>query len=53
MGDTPKQEPPSSLLGATACAGSVALDKSSELEEEANLTTHSTMSVSELAYPIL
>ena len=46
-GDTPKTEPPTSLLGATGRAGSVALDVSSEVNGETPLITHSAISVAE------
>ena len=46
-GDTPKTEPPMSLLGAAGPAGSAALDVSSEVKEETPLTTHSAISVAE------
>ena len=46
-GDTPKMEPPTSLLGAAGPAGSAALDVSSEVKGETPLTTHSTVSVAE------
>ena len=46
-GDTPKLELPLSLLGATGCAGSMALNESSELKGETPLVMHSTISVSE------
>ena len=46
-GDTPKTEPPTSLLGATGRAGSAALDVSSEVKGETPLTTRSAVSVAE------
>ena len=46
-GDTPKTEPPTSLLGATGRAGSAALDESSEVKGETPLITHSAVSVAE------
>ena len=46
-GETPKLESPTSLLGATGLAGSVALDESSEVKGDTPLTTHSAVSVSE------
>ena len=46
-GDTPKMEPPTSLLGATGRAGSAALDASSKVKGETPLTTHSAVSVAE------
>ena len=46
-GETPKQEPPTSLLGATGRAGSAALDESTEVKGETPQTTHSAVSVSE------
>ena len=46
-GDTLKQEHPSSFLGATGQAGSVALDEASTLKEESPLARHSAVSVSE------
>ena len=45
--ETPKQEPPMSLLGATGRAGNVALDDSTEVKGESPLATHSAVSVSE------
>ena len=46
-GETPKQEPPMSLLGVTGRAGSAALDDSTEIKGENPLATHSAVSVSE------
>ena len=48
--DTPKQEHPSSLLGATGHAGSADLDELSGLKEETPLAMHSAISVSEGAH---
>ena len=47
LGETPKQEPPTSLLGATGRAGSAALNDSTEVKGETPQTTHSAISVSE------
>ena len=47
LGETPKLEPPTSLLGATGRAVSAALDESSEVKGETPLTTHSAVSISE------
>ena len=49
-GDTPKTEPPTSLLGAAGRAGSAAPDVSSEVKGETPLTTHSAVSVAEGAH---
>ena len=47
LGEAPKQEPLTSLLGATGRAGSAALDDSTQVKGETPLTTHSAVSVSE------